>query len=49
MEVTIEQVRANDLVISQPTIDGLSHPLVTGEQLRMTFLTDDGPMSGRTE
>ena len=49
MEVTIEQVRANDLVISQPTIDGLSHPLVTGEQLRMTFLTDDGLMSGRTE
>ena len=49
IEATIEQVRANDLVISQPTIDGFRHPLAMREQLRMSFLTDDGLMTGRTE
>ncbi len=49
MAVTIEQVRSDDFVIGQPTVDGLQHSLATGEQLRMSFLTENGLMSGRTE
>lgn len=45
---TIEQVRAKDFVIDQPTIGGITRPLAIGEQLRVSFLTTSGLMTAET-
>jgi c-di-GMP-binding flagellar brake protein YcgR len=37
LNTSIEQVREDDLVVSQPTIGGLTHPLAFGEELRLSF------------
>jgi c-di-GMP-binding flagellar brake protein YcgR len=38
LNTTIEQVRDEDLVISQPSVGGLTHPLAFGEQVRISFI-----------
>lgn len=42
MATNIEQLRADDLVIAQPTLGGYTRPLATGERLEMTFFTPRG-------
>src|SRR5262245_4601231 len=37
MSASLEQVRDEDFVISQPSIGGLTHPLAFGEELRIGF------------
>lgn len=50
MTATIAQVRSSDVVISQPTIGGVTRPLVTGEELRLRFSHDPaGHLTGETE
>lgn len=50
LAATIEQVRHDDLVISQPLVGALNHPLATGEELLMSFGVDSmGGVSGETE
>lgn len=49
MTAAIEQV-GEDLIISQPVIGGVTRPLLTGEQLRLSFsLKDLGHVMGETE
>ncbi len=49
MTAAIEQVGEN-LIISQPVIGGVTRPLLTGEQLRLSFsLKDLGHVMGETE
>ena len=50
MTATIEQVRSDDVVISQPTMGGVTRPLVIGEALRMSFSVGSaGHINGETE
>lgn len=50
LAATIEQVRDDDLVISQPLMGALNHPLVTGEELFMSFgVGSVGAVSGKTQ
>ncbi len=50
LAATIEQVRDDHLVISQPLIGALNHPLATGEELLMSFGVDSvGGVSGKTQ
>ncbi len=50
LAATIEQVRDDDLIISQPLIGALNHPLATGEELLMSFGVDSmGGVSGKTQ
>ena len=50
LAATIEQVRDDDLVISQPLIGALNHPLAIGEELLMSFGVDSmGGVSGKTQ
>ncbi len=46
MVARIEQVRADDFIISQPSIGVFRHPLATGEQLRLSFVGQTGRVSG---
>lgn len=47
---TIEQVLDDGVVISQPLIGALNHPLTTGEHLVMSFGVDSvGRVSGKTQ
>jgi hypothetical protein len=46
---TIEQVRADDVVISQPVIGGLVRPLARYERYRMRFTGRQGRVVGETE
>ncbi len=49
MTAAIEQV-GEDLIISQPVIGGVTRPLLTGEQLRLSFsLKELGHVTGETE
>lgn len=49
MTAAIEQV-GEDLIISQPVIGGVARPLLTGEQLRLSFsLKELGHVTGETE
>jgi c-di-GMP-binding flagellar brake protein YcgR len=49
MTAEIEYV-GEDLIISQPVIGGVTRPLLTGEQLRLTFsLKELGHITGETE
>lgn len=41
LTTTIQQVREEDIVIGQPTIGGLTHPLAFGEELRLSFFNQD--------
>jgi c-di-GMP-binding flagellar brake protein YcgR len=45
---TIEQVRDEDLVINQPSVGGLTHPLAFGETLRMSFILNSMHYSAET-
>ena len=50
LAATIEQVREDDLIISQPLIGALNHPLATGEELLMSFgVGSVGGVSGKTQ
>jgi c-di-GMP-binding flagellar brake protein YcgR len=50
MTATIEQVRENDVVISQPVIGGVARPLVAGEILKVSLsLKSTGHLIGETE
>ena len=50
LAATIEQVRDDDLIISQPLIGALNHPLATGEELLMSFgVHSMGGVSGKTQ
>jgi PilZ domain len=49
LTTTIEQVREDDLVISQPVIGGLTHPLAFGEDLRLTFVNQRMHHTGVTK
>lgn len=49
MIATIEQVREDDLVISQPMIGGRVRPLVAGEPLQLGLIGPDGRHVGRTK
>ncbi|MEE8154505.1 MAG: PilZ domain-containing protein [Phycisphaerales bacterium] len=50
LAATIEQVRDDDLIISQPLIGALNHPLATGEELLISFGVDSvGGVSGKTQ
>lgn len=50
LAATIEQVRDDDLIISQPLIGALNHPLATGEELLMSFgIESVGGVSGKTQ
>ncbi|MCZ6494368.1 MAG: PilZ domain-containing protein [Planctomycetota bacterium] len=49
MVARIEQVRAGDFIISQPSIGVFTHPLATGEQLRLSFVGSEGRVSGLTK
>lgn len=46
MVARIEQVRGDDFVISQPSIGVFTHPLATGEQLQLSFVGQNGRVSG---
>jgi hypothetical protein len=49
MLTTIEQVRATDMVIAQPTAEGSTRQLVSGETLRLSFsLQPYGHVTGKT-
>ena len=49
MTAAIEQV-GEDLIISQPVIGGVTRPLLTGEQLRLSFsLKELGHVTGESE
>jgi hypothetical protein len=48
MTTFIEQVRDNDLVVSQPSIGGLTHPLAFNESLRLSFFCQGLHHSGHT-
>jgi hypothetical protein len=48
LSCTIEQLREGDLVIGQPLIGGLNHPLAIGEELTLAFLSTRGRLRGRT-
>jgi hypothetical protein len=49
MAATIEQVRASDLVITQPVSGGVTQRLVTGEPLRLSIsVGKNGCLSGTT-
>jgi hypothetical protein len=45
---TIEHVRRDDLLISQPLVAGRNHPLAIGEGLVMAFVSPRGRVIGRT-
>lgn len=50
LAATIEQVLDDGVVISQPLIGALNHPLTTGEHLVMSFGVDSvGRVSGKTQ
>ena len=50
MTATIEQVRQDDVIISQPVIGGVTRPLVTGETLRISLsLKSAGRLAGEVE
>jgi c-di-GMP-binding flagellar brake protein YcgR len=50
MTATIEQVRQDDVIISQPVIGGVARPLVAGETLRISLsLKSAGRLSGEVE
>jgi hypothetical protein len=42
----VEQVDQDSIVISQPTVGTLSHPLINGERLRLTMRGPDGRYEG---
>lgn len=48
MTTFIEQVRDNDIVVSQPSIGGLTHPLAFNETLRISFFAQGLHHSGQT-
>ena len=48
MTTFIEQVRENDVVVSQPSIGGLTHPLAFNETLRLSFFSSGLHHSGQT-
>lgn len=45
---SIEQVRAEDLIISQPLIGGRTHPLAVNEPLQIRVRAESGSMIGQT-
>lgn len=46
----IEDVRENEIIISQPLVGALNHPLATGEHFRLLFASKSfGYLSGKTE
>jgi c-di-GMP-binding flagellar brake protein YcgR len=50
MSAAIEQVREDDVIISQPVIGGVTRPLVAGEKLRLSLnLKDAGRLAGEVE
>ena len=50
MTATIEQVSEDELIISQPVINGVARPLVNGEELRLSFsIKSVGHLIGETE
>ena len=50
LAAAIEQVRDNDLVISQPLIGALNYPLATREELIMSFgVSSVGAVGGKTQ
>lgn len=46
---TIEQVRMKDFIIDQPTVGGITRPLATGEQMRISFSAEPTPLAGTTK
>lgn len=47
---TIEDVRENEIIISQPLVGSLNHPLATGEHFRFLINSKSlGHLSGKTE
>jgi c-di-GMP-binding flagellar brake protein YcgR len=48
MTTFIEQVRDNDIVVSQPSIGGLTHPLAFNETLRLSFFAQGLHHTGQT-
>lgn len=46
MVSTIEQIRDNDLVISQPSVGGMTHQLAFGEPLKLSFAVGTTYQSG---
>lgn len=48
MTTFIEQVRDSDIVVSQPSIGGLTHPLAFNETLRLSFFAQGLHHTGQT-
>src|SRR5262245_36358360 len=48
MVTHIEQVRDDDLIVSQPTVGGQHHPLAFGEDLRLSLVVNGEYFAGRT-
>lgn len=48
MTAMIEQVRDEDLVISQPSIGGMTHPMAFGETLKISFVLQAMYHAGET-
>jgi c-di-GMP-binding flagellar brake protein YcgR len=48
MNASIEQVRGDDVVISQPMIGGHTYPLAFGESLRINFMVDGVTYTGQS-
>lgn len=46
---TVEQVRSADIIIAQPSVGGLTHPLTVGERLRLGFVHERKHYSGQTQ
>ena len=47
---SIEEVRENEIIICQPLVGALNHPLATGEHFRLLFTSKSfGHLSGKTE
>jgi hypothetical protein len=46
---TVEQVRENDFVVSQPTIGGLTHPLAFGETIIIGIAKDNAYHTARSQ
>jgi c-di-GMP-binding flagellar brake protein YcgR len=45
---TIEQVRDDDFIVSQPTVGGLTHPLAFGEAINISFVNQSLYHTGQT-
>ena len=48
MNATIEQVRSDDFIISQPMIGGHTHPLAFGETMRLNFTVENVTYTGQS-